>query len=58
VHDRLEGTAALVAVSIAHGAEVIRVHDCLQMRRVARMTDAVARTSRELATSSESELAT
>jgi dihydropteroate synthase len=58
LHDRLEGTAALVAVSIAHGAEVIRVHDCLQMRRVARMTDAVARTSRELATSSESELAT
>jgi dihydropteroate synthase len=43
VHDRLEGTAALIAVSIAHGADVVRVHDCLQMRRVARMTDAVAR---------------
>jgi dihydropteroate synthase len=43
VHDRSEGTAALVAVSIAHGADVVRVHDCLQMCRVARMTDAVAR---------------
>jgi dihydropteroate synthase len=45
VHDRLEGTAALVAVSIAHGADVVRVHDCLHMRRVARMTDAMVRTS-------------
>jgi dihydropteroate synthase len=45
VHDRMEGTAALVAVSIAHGTDVVRVHDCLQMRRVARMTDAVARSS-------------
>lgn len=43
LHDRLEGTAALVAVSIAHGADVVRVHDCLQMSRVARMVDAVAR---------------
>ena len=42
-HDRLEGTAALVAVSIAHGADAVRVHDCLQMRRVARMIDVVAR---------------
>lgn len=43
VHDRSEGTAALVVASIAHGADVIRVHDCLQMGRVAQMIDAVAR---------------
>jgi dihydropteroate synthase len=43
VHDRLEGTAALVAVGIAHGADAVRVHDCLQMSRVARMMDAVVR---------------
>lgn len=44
INDRLEGTAALVAVGIAHGADAVRVHDCLQMRRVAQMMDAVART--------------
>jgi dihydropteroate synthase len=43
VHDRLEGTAALVAVSIAHGADVVRVHDCLEICRVARVMDAVVR---------------
>ena len=43
VHDRLEGTAALVAVGIAHGADAVRVHDCLQMHRVARMMDVVVR---------------
>jgi len=42
-HDRLEGTAALVAVGIAHGADAVRVHDCLQMHRVAQMMDEVAR---------------
>lgn len=43
VHDRLEGTAALVAVSIARGANMVRVHDCLAMYRVARTLDAVTR---------------
>jgi dihydropteroate synthase len=40
---RLEGTAAAVAVGIARGADVIRVHDVEAMTRVARMTDALVR---------------
>ncbi|HEY7357393.1 MAG TPA: dihydropteroate synthase [Ktedonobacterales bacterium] len=43
VDDRLEGTAATVALSIAYGAEIVRVHDVRQMARVARMADAVVR---------------
>jgi dihydropteroate synthase len=43
VEDRLEGTAATVALSIAQGADVVRVHDVKQMARVARMADAVVR---------------
>jgi dihydropteroate synthase len=43
VEDRLEGTAATVALSIAHGADIVRVHDVKQMARVARMADAVVR---------------
>jgi dihydropteroate synthase len=41
--DRLEGTAATVAWAIAHGADVVRVHDVKAMRRVAQMTDAIYR---------------
>ena len=41
--DRSEGTAATVALSIAYGAAVVRVHDVKEMARVARMTDAVVR---------------
>jgi dihydropteroate synthase len=41
--DRLEGTAATVALSIAAGADVVRVHDVRQMARVARMADAIVR---------------
>jgi dihydropteroate synthase len=40
---RLEGTAAAVAVGIARGADIVRVHDLGFMRRVARMTDAIVR---------------
>ncbi len=40
---RLEGTAAAVAVGIARGADVIRVHDVEYMARVAKMTDAIVR---------------
>jgi len=43
VEDRLEGTAATVALSIAYGADMVRVHDVRQMTRVARMSDAVVR---------------
>lgn len=40
---RLEGTAATVAIAIARGADLIRVHDVETMVRVARMTDAITR---------------
>jgi dihydropteroate synthase len=41
--ERLEGTAAAVAISIAHGADMVRVHDVKQMMRVCRMSDAIVR---------------
>ena len=41
---RLEGTAATVAIGIANGADIVRVHDVREMMRVARMTDAIIRT--------------
>ena len=41
--DRLEGTAATVALSIANGADMVRVHDVREMVRVARMSDAIVR---------------
>jgi dihydropteroate synthase len=40
---RLEGTAAAVAIGIARGADIVRVHDVQQMGRVARMADAIVR---------------
>ncbi len=40
---RLEGTAAAVAIGIDRGADIIRVHDVAFMSRVARMTDALVR---------------
>jgi dihydropteroate synthase len=43
VEDRLEGTAATVAATIANGADIVRVHDVRAMARVARMTDAIVR---------------
>jgi dihydropteroate synthase len=43
VEDRLEGTAATVALSIANGAAIVRVHDVKEMVRVVRVSDAVAR---------------
>jgi dihydropteroate synthase len=43
VEDRLEGTAATMAIAIANGADIIRVHDVKQMARVARMADAIVR---------------
>lgn len=39
--ERLEGTAATVALSIASGANIVRVHDVKPMSRVAKMTDAI-----------------
>lgn len=43
--ERVEGTAATVALCIEKGADIVRVHDVKEMVRVARMTDAVVRDS-------------
>ena len=43
VDQRVEGTAATVALSVAGGADIVRVHDVKEMVRVARMSDAVVR---------------
>ena len=43
VEQRLEGTAAIVALAIAKGVDIVRVHDVREMVRVARMSDAVVR---------------
>jgi dihydropteroate synthase len=40
---RVEGTAAAVAIGIARGADIVRVHDVAAMSRVAKMTDALVR---------------
>jgi dihydropteroate synthase len=42
-HERVEGTAATVAIGIMKGVDIVRVHDVKQMVRVARMTDAIVR---------------
>lgn len=39
--ERVEGTAATIAIGIDRGANIIRVHDVREMVRVARMTDAI-----------------
>ncbi len=41
--ERIEGTAATVALGIANGADIVRVHDVKAMVRVSRMTDAIVR---------------
>lgn len=41
--ERLMGTAASVAIAIAHGADIVRVHDVAEMVQVCRMADAVVR---------------
>jgi len=43
VDQRLEGTAATVALAIERGADIVRVHDVKEMVRVARMSDAIVR---------------
>jgi dihydropteroate synthase len=40
---RIEGTAAVIAASIMNGAHIVRVHDVSFMKRVADMSDAIAR---------------
>jgi dihydropteroate synthase len=43
VEERLFGTAASVALAIANGADIVRVHDVAEMRDVARVADAIVR---------------
>jgi len=43
--ERLEATAAAVAISIIRGANIIRVHDVKEMAKVARIVDAIKRQS-------------
>jgi len=45
---RLEGTAAAVAIGITRGADIVRVHDVDMMVRVARMADAIVRRTGEM----------
>lgn len=41
--ERLEGTAAAVAISIFNGANILRVHDVKEMVKVAKVADAIRR---------------
>ncbi len=41
--ERLEGTAATVALGIAQGVDIVRVHDVHEMMRVVKVADAVVR---------------
>ncbi len=42
VEERLEGTAAAVALAVANGARIVRVHDVKAMSRVVRVAAAIA----------------
>ena len=41
--ERMEGTAATVAIAIDRGADIVRVHDVKEMIRIVKMTDAIMR---------------
>jgi dihydropteroate synthase len=43
VNERVEGTAAAVAIGISRGVDIVRVHDVKQMVRVCKMSDAILR---------------
>ncbi len=43
VDERLEGTAATIAIGIAEGVDIVRVHDVREMTLVCKMSDAVVR---------------
>ena len=42
--DRVDGTAAVTAIGIINGANIVRVHDVREMVNVARIADAIKRT--------------
>ncbi|MGG3488203.1 dihydropteroate synthase [Brevibacillus choshinensis] len=43
VEERVEGTAATVALGVTKGCHIVRVHDVKEMKRVAKMMDAMLR---------------
>lgn len=43
VTERVEGTAATVALGVAKGVDIVRVHDVLEMSRVTKVADAIIR---------------
>ncbi len=43
VTERLEGTAAAIAIGISKGANIIRAHDIKEMSRVAKIADEITR---------------
>ncbi|MYD73154.1 MAG: dihydropteroate synthase, partial [Chloroflexi bacterium] len=43
VEQRLEGSAAVTALAVANGADLVRVHDVAEMARVVRMADDIVR---------------
>ena len=45
-NERLEGTAATIAIGIDRGADIVRVHDVKEMARVAKLTDAITRVTK------------
>jgi dihydropteroate synthase len=46
--DRIEGSAATVALGIQRGARIVRVHDVGYMTKVARMTDAIVKAKHQV----------
>lgn len=46
VEERAWGTAATVALAIANGCDIVRVHDVREMAQVARVADAICRSDR------------
>ena len=51
--ERVEGTAATVALGIAQGADIVRVHDVHEITRVVKMSDALVRNNFQRPTTNE-----
>ena len=43
IEERVEGTAAAVAIGISKGADMVRIHDVKQIARICKMCDAILR---------------
>ena len=43
VNERLEGTISTVALSVANGADIVRVHDVREALRASQVADAIVR---------------